>query len=495
MKLIEKIILTTISTASLVFCIIIFYTVRNEHHQALNRIDRLAAPIEEMNAVQDRMRVVQDRMRLAQDRVTQLVDLRNAVDALQTNMRLRPADANNAPLEERLSDYIAHASEETRALLQNDAYADIVFTNRTGIMSGVGSNPTADASRHTAIDCASVPRDGLKAIVSAGQSNAANTTPVNQIYKPRNVFYNLNIDDGKCYVASAPVLGNNGVGSSFVLPLADDLIDQHVARNVLLVPIAIGGTFIEEWRPSGGKYFSRFEHAVNQLRHMGVEPSYILWHQGEGDALPLNSGHTIGLFGSVEQNRQIEVTDDLREAVKIAYIRDFLLIAKSLRRMGVAAPIFPATASLCGMNDAEPTIRSAQQFLPDKSMGIFAGPDTDLIDVDRRFDLCHFDLVGQEQHAKLWTATLANYEGEPDELPSPGLCWVAIFRRSSEEKFQLVWNVASGKNPVLDHGIGPLPALSGAIVLDKILKPDRYLMTITAPDGSSARCAASARER
>ena len=492
MNLIEKTILTTVSTASLVFSIVIFFTMRNEHHQTLNRF---ATDVQSARHRIDRLAATINEMRVAQGRLTQIVDLRNTVDALQTNMSLGSASANDAPLEQRLSAYIARASAGTKALLVNDAYADLIFTEGARIMGGAGSDPSADLARRTAVDCADVPLDGLKVIVSAGQSNAANTTPVDQIYEPRNLFYNLNIDDGKCYIARAPVLGNNGAGSSFVLPLADDLIDQGLARNVLLVPIAIGGTYIEEWRPSGGKYFSRFERAVSQLRHMGVEPSYILWHQGEGDAGPLNSGHTIGVFGSVVQNRQIEMTDELREAVKIAYIRDFLLITKSLRKMGVTAPIFPATASLCGMDDTEPTIRSAQQFLPDPALGIVAGPDTDLIDVGRRFDLCHFDLAGQEQHAVLWTATLANYEGKPDALPPPGLCSIAIFRRSAEEKYRLVWNVASGKNPVLDHDMGPLPALSGAIVLDRVLTSTPYSMTITAPDGTSARCVAMARDR
>ena len=187
------------------------------------------------------------------------------------------------------------------------------------------------------------------------------------------------------------------------------------------------------------------------------------------------------------------MTDDLREAVKIAYIRHFRAITKSLRSMGVTAPIFLATVSICGMSDKEPMVRSAQEFLPDRATGVIAGPDTDLIDFDRRYDLCHFDLAGQQQHALLWTETLANYEGKPGPLRSPGLCSIEIFRRSPEEKYKLIWNVAIGGNPVLDHGIGPMPALSGAIVLEKV-GTDSYSMKIRAPDGTTARCVAVARD-
>jgi hypothetical protein len=430
--------LTTLSVTSVVFTAIIFYTMRNEHHETL-----------------DQIRESRNQYHNTQRRLTRIVDLPSAVVALQAHMSNGSASINSVPVERRLWEYIAQASPKTKALLMNDGYADVIFTKAASIMGGTQPSLSVDLGRYTAIDCASIPRDGLKVVVSAGQSNAANSTPVGQIYEPRNLVYNLNIEDGKCYVARTPVLGNNGYGSSFVLPLADDLIDNGIARNVLLVPLAIGGTYIEEWRPSGGKYFSRFGRAVSQLKRMNIEPSYVLWHQGEGNAAPLNTGYTFGVFGSTDQNRRIEVTEDLREAVKIAYIRDFISMAKTLRSMGVTAPIFLATASLCQMTDGEPTIRSAQRFLPDQGMGIFAGPDTDEIDSNRRYDGCHFDLAGQEQHALLWTATLANYERRPaDMMPPPGLCAIEIFRRSSEENYRLVWHVASGKNPVLDHGIG-----------------------------------------
>jgi hypothetical protein len=179
MNLVEKIILTTVSSASLIFSIVIFYTMRNEHHQTLDQIDRISAPIEAM--------------RERQSRLAQIVDLSDAVDALLANMKQGSASASHAPLEQNLSDYIARASAKTKALLVNDDYADIIFTKSASIMSGAGADPSADLARYTAVDCADVPRDGLKVIVSARQSNAANTTPVDQIYEPRNLFYNLNI--------------------------------------------------------------------------------------------------------------------------------------------------------------------------------------------------------------------------------------------------------------------------------------------------------------
>jgi hypothetical protein len=145
----------------------------------------------------ERLTATMDEMRALQGRLAQILDVRAAIDALQADDPGYRAAIANISLEQRLSEYVARASAGTKALLLHDTYADFIFTNGAEIMEGRAPIRRTDIKGHAAVDCASIQRDGLKVIISAGQSNAANTTPVDQVYEPRNIFYNLNVDDGR----------------------------------------------------------------------------------------------------------------------------------------------------------------------------------------------------------------------------------------------------------------------------------------------------------
>jgi hypothetical protein len=66
----------------------------------------------------------------------------------------------------------------------------------------------------------------------------------------------------------------------------------------------------------------------------------------------------------------------------------------------VDAPIMPAIATTCGYPNVDPTIGEAQKLLPDKSWGIFQGPDTDATDFSLRYDGCHFNLKAMKMIAR-----------------------------------------------------------------------------------------------
>ncbi len=70
-----------------------------------------------------------------------------------------------------------------------------------------------------------------------------------QLYEPHSVFYNFNCFDGKCYIASNPALGTLGDGENVGVRLDDDLIDRKICKHVLIAPVAISGTCLEECRP------------------------------------------------------------------------------------------------------------------------------------------------------------------------------------------------------------------------------------------------------
>jgi hypothetical protein len=318
------------------------------------------------------------------------------------------------------------------ALLEHDAYTDILFTDAKAILDS--GHPLADKSdlarlgmqsqdqssqynmsKGEEVSCTGLKSDHLAVVVIAGQSNAGNVSRTDDLYVPRHVFFNLNVYDGKCYVAGSIALGANGYGSSFVLPLADDLLDTGLYSSVLIAPIPVNGSYIEEWRPDGGRYFRRFVRVLDQLRGAGLNPTFLLWHQGEGNAAPLNTHWTIGLFGSGENHRPIDVTADLREAARLGYIRHFYEIVAALRKIGMEAPVFPAIATICGHPNIEPSIRAAQMSLPDDAWGIESGPDTDQIDFATRYDRCHFSVRGQAIVARDFVTKLTEFLRKPEQ--------------------------------------------------------------------------------
>ncbi len=325
----------------------------------------------------------------------------------------------DTPTKVKLNAILHQASPEAAELLWRDHYAKFLFTNPAEIFDAqprgvsfedktrihVAFLPPDPADR---VDCDAISKDGLAVVLIAGQSNAENTTRADDLYSPKSRFYNLNIEDGGCYVARQRAIGTTGHGSAFALPLADDLLAKGLFRNVLIVPIAVGGTYIEEWRPDGGRYFPRFRKAVQELARHGLEATFVLWQQGEGNAA-LFRGMTLGLFGDSTNYRPVNPTPALLEAAKLNYQARFYAIAGALRQLGVSAPIFPTISTICGYPRVDATIRAAQLALPDPELGIYAGPDTDEVDFSTRYDACHFDSRGIQIVAQAWTERLTDY--------------------------------------------------------------------------------------
>lgn len=225
-------------------------------------------------------------------------------------------------------------------------------------------------------------RDPRTAILlTFGQSNSANFGETR--YRASKHVSNFNLHDGKCYRSEDPLFGADGNGGSPWGYLGDSLVASGNFDRVLIVPFGIGGTAISEWT-TGGRLHPRVAHAAQQLKRAGIEPSHVLWHQGENDARD----------GTAEED----------------YIEMFAALVNSLREYGVNAPVFPAVASLC--NDlGSDAIRSAQRALPARIAGVHRGPDTDsLSDMRERFDYCHFSEAGLIAHAELWKEVILDYE-------------------------------------------------------------------------------------
>lgn len=221
-----------------------------------------------------------------------------------------------------------------------------------------------------------VMRGRVAVMLILGQSNAANSgdTP----YAPSQRVFNFNIFDGLCYTAWDPLLGTTEKRGNFAGRLADILVEQDVFDSIVLVPIAVGGSRIEEWT-TGGSRHRRLQLAIKRATEWGLRFTHVLWHQGETNARHDPDGPL--------------------------YTECFMNIHAALRRYGVDAPIYVAQATVCDEAPVE-SIRAAQRSVINPALGILAGPDTDTIGAVDRFDGCHMAMTGLIKHARLWADAL-----------------------------------------------------------------------------------------
>jgi hypothetical protein len=216
-----------------------------------------------------------------------------------------------------------------------------------------------------------------------GQSNAANFGETKYTAACSN---SLNFYSGVLYPLADPLKGATGNGGSVWSRLADILITKGLARVVIIAPVSIGGTSIETWKPGGINNHLIIE-TVTSLQSKGLRITHVLWHQGESD-------NTI----------QFPLLSDADNAQR--YRNEFLQIVAQLRSLGVHAPVFPAQATRCNTTPPDLLLQQAQHDLASDSLGIYNGPNTDLLGNEYRFDRCHFNDLGLHVHAMLWADIL-----------------------------------------------------------------------------------------
>jgi hypothetical protein len=216
-------------------------------------------------------------------------------------------------------------------------------------------------------------------ILTFGQSNAANAGASR--YIARHPVHSFNIFDMNYYRAVDPLPGAGHNGGSVWGRLGDKLIETGRYRSVLIVPIAVGGSCIKDWTPPDGYCWRRIKFALGRLKRAGIGIDMMCWHHGETDA-----------------NRLLTSAQEYRSR--------FQRLVRQIRAVGVDAPIYVATASVCA-NGFHPyrnheQIRLAQRELVSSDEGIFHGPDTDQFVGDYRQDGCHFSEKGLEAVAQAW---------------------------------------------------------------------------------------------
>lgn len=237
----------------------------------------------------------------------------------------------------------------------------------------------SDTKGREAVSCWDIDPNAA-VILAMGQSNAGNYGETR--YRPVQQVFNFNWADGKCYRAEDPLLGSTGDRGSVWTRLGDALIESHRFKQVVIVPIGVGGSSVRDWAGSHGPA-QRAVLAQEALSRVGLHITHVLWHQGEAD---------------YEMHKEV-------------YSRLFANMTEYIRSHGINAPVFVATATICNNTGAD-QIREAQRELPFKLANVYAGPDTDALDsiYDRRDNLCHFSDRGLALHARMWRDVILRYQ-------------------------------------------------------------------------------------
>ena len=136
-----------------------------------------------------------------------------------------------------------------------------------------------DTRGKTKVDCDT--GSNTTVILILGQSNSTNEGRGR--YIPEGPVLNFNYIDGHCYLAQDPLLGASGTGGSFASRLGDKLVSLENSRQVILVPLSVGASFIDDWAPKG-QLHERIFVLAEKLQQKDLIVTHILFHQGEADA-------------------------------------------------------------------------------------------------------------------------------------------------------------------------------------------------------------------
>lgn len=219
-------------------------------------------------------------------------------------------------------------------------------------------------------------------IVAIGQSNIANHGEKRMQTKyPAKVY---NYFNGKCYLASSPLLGSTGMEGEFLTPLADKLIDLGVYEQVILISSGIGGTAIAYWQ-KGAPLNQMLQSVLDELKSK-YQITDIIWHQGE--------------------------TDFFVKTPPEKYRESFNSLISTLRSTGKnTPPVYYAIATLCDPKwYANNSLAQLQQQLASAKDKIYLAANTDqLVPINERYGKppCHFSEVGQKKAADAFAKAIA----------------------------------------------------------------------------------------
>jgi hypothetical protein len=210
-----------------------------------------------------------------------------------------------------------------------------------------------------------------------GQSNSANMHGQRTFQASSKI---INFFDGKCYVASDPLLGASGAAGSVWTLTGTKLLETGKYDHIIFVPAGISGSHIHEWAQDGflnPMLADAIRATTTQYRF-----THVIFHQGESDA-------------------QRKTTED-------EYKKSFLSMVRTIRELGVDAPVYLSVASVCGQfHNTDNPVTKAQRALVSIAQRILPGPNTDILNaLEDRYDDCHMAYAGVQKFSDLLIQTV-----------------------------------------------------------------------------------------
>lgn len=212
-------------------------------------------------------------------------------------------------------------------------------------------------------------KDEIKILV-IGQSVSSNCNEF--VYGPSENVFQIG-RDGSVKPARDPFEWADCNMGAMWMPLGKNIIEAGIAKKVTFMPIGVGSTKVEGWKP-GGVAYPKLNAAIAMINKEKLKFDFAFWHQGSS-----NSGDARDDY----QNKLIDV---------IKYVNSNVPVEKWL----------VAVHSRCG-SVYDTNIEAAQVLVGQRrDLGVYPGPNNNSLDNSFRFDNCHLNLRGQERMAALW---------------------------------------------------------------------------------------------
>lgn len=181
-------------------------------------------------------------------------------------------------------------------------------------------------------------------------------------------------DNGAFYAATEPLLGPTwdlpNIQSNYLMRLADKLIAANRCDNVVIVPVAVGGTTVQDWAP-GGVAHHLIRATLARCKANGLfdyDQVLVLSHIGESDKIAGTSQADYVARASACYNE----------------IKSF---------PGFSGKVFLTQTSFQG-GATSSAVRAAQAALADNVNLYFLGDTDAFVGATYRDDLLHFNQVG-----------------------------------------------------------------------------------------------------
>ena len=202
-------------------------------------------------------------------------------------------------------------------------------------------------------------------IILFGQSNSANSVLSNEYFRSKH----LNYFNKKFYRLSNPVLGANGDKDSVAPAIAAKLKSK---KPYIFLTNGWGGTSIYDWSHPNSMLVKYIKRNLKDLlkKH---RLKYLIWIQGESD-----------------NNTDVDYIKEFN------IFRDNLFSGISNKQLQKAKWIITQT-SICG-NKRDHVLNAQQKKLAQRDK-VYITKVTDSLDINYRFDDCHFNKFGTEEIA------------------------------------------------------------------------------------------------